>query len=124
MRLYGKAGMTRKTYTGKCHCGSVEFEFDADEITDGLRCTCSICKRLGCVHSMKIPPEDLRLTKGENDIHTYSWGDGEIPFTFCKHCGVYLYYSVAIQSRINLGCVDAVDTFSLNITVFDGKNLL
>lgn len=113
-----------KTFTGSCHCGKVEFQFESGTIAEGIRCNCSICKRLACVHSPKIDQEDLRLVKGEDSIHTYSWGDFEIPFTFCKHCGVYVYYNTPAQCRVNLGCVDEVDTFSLKIHYFDGKNEL
>ena len=115
-----------KTYKGACHCGNVEFEFEiaGDDITDGIRCNCSICKRLACVHSLKVEQENLRLVKGEDSIHTYQWGDHEIPFTFCSNCGVYVYYNTAFQCRVNLGCVDEVDTFNLEIHFFDGKNEL
>ena len=113
-----------QTWTGKCHCGDVEFAFEAEEITAGVRCNCSICKRLACVHSMKIDQENLRLTKGEDSIHTYSWGHFGIPFTFCTNCGVYVYYNTPVQCRVNLGCVDAVDTFALDIHFFDGANEL
>ena len=115
-----------KSYTGTCHCGDVEFEFDVDaeEITDGLRRNCSICKRLACVHSMKVDPKGLRLTKDEDKIHTYTWGDLEIPFTFCKNCGVYVYYNTDYQCRVNMGCVDEVDTFNLTTHFFDGKHEL
>ena len=113
-----------KTFTGACHCGAVQFEFDARDVIDGVRCNCSICKRLACVHSMKVDQENLRLIKGEESIHTYSWGDFGIPFTFCKNCGVYVYYNMPVQCRVNLGCVDDVDTFSITIHFFDGKNEL
>ena len=114
----------QKVYKGACHCGKVEFEFDSPEITEGLRCNCSICKRLACVHSMKIEQKNLRLTRGEDFIHTYTWGDFGIPFTFCKNCGVYVYYNTPVQCRVNLGCVDDVDTFALQIHFFDGAHQL
>jgi len=116
--------MSMTSYTGACHCKAICFSFSCDTITEGLRCNYSICKRLGCVHSMKIPYDSLQLTSGEENLHTYSWGDGEIPFTFCRHCGIYVFYKTPAQCRVNLGCVDAVDTFSIHTTVFDGKHLL
>ena len=115
-----------KTYKGACHCGNVEFEFEieGDAINDGIRCNCSICKRLACVHSLKVEDKNLRLIKGEDNIKTYRWGDKEIPFTFCGNCGVYVYYNTPVQCRVNLGCVNEVDTFKLNIHFFDGANEL
>jgi len=44
-------------HSGSCHCGAVKFGFEGDEITVGLRCTCSICSRKGALMSTEFIPE-------------------------------------------------------------------
>ncbi len=113
-----------KRYTGSCHCGKVEFAFESEEITRGTRCNCSMCKRLGVVHSLKLEPGSIKVLSGEDHLKIYLHGDKEVPFAFCSNCGIYVFYDGRQQGKVNLGCVDAVDTFKLDISVYDGKNLL
>ena len=49
-------------YEGSCHCGAIKFSYDGEEITAGLRCTCSICTRKGAMMSTEaIPPAALNI---------------------------------------------------------------
>jgi hypothetical protein len=43
--------------------------------------------------------------------------------SYCSKCGIYVFYEHEQQCRVNLGCVDEVDTFSINILHFDGKTI-
>lgn len=116
-----------KKYSGTCHCGKVLFAFNSEEIKTGLRCTCSICKRLGVVHSPRLINENIVILTGKDFLKEYIHGDREIKFMFCGNCGIYTFYDPVNkpgQSRVNLGCVDEIDIYDLEITVFDGKNLL
>lgn len=54
----------------------------------------------------------------------YLFEDRVVHHSFCTKCGIYVFYEHEKQCRVNLGCVDQVDTFSIPITFFDGKNLL
>jgi hypothetical protein len=52
---------------------------------------------------------------------------GQAKHYFCKHCGISTFSETARrpgQYIVNLGCVEGVDTFALETTVFDGKHLL
>ena len=113
-----------RTYTGTCHCGKVVFSFESEEVTRGLRCNCSICKRLGVVMSMSVAPERFRVLAGREHINVYRFLDRVVPHSYCSNCGIYTFYDGKQQCRVNLGCVDEVDTFSLEIVHYDGKNLL
>jgi hypothetical protein len=100
------------------------FAFDADEIAKGLRCNCSICRRLGAVMSMKVAPEHFRVLAGRESVKVYLFEDKVVNHSYCNKCGIYVFYEHEQQCRVNLGCVDEVDTFSIEILHFDGKNLL
>ena len=122
--LYTTMRCAMKTYTGTCHCGEVVFAFEADEISKGLRCNCSICKRLGVVMSMKVAPEQFRVLAGRESVKVYLFGDKVVPHSYCDRCGIYVFYENEQQCRVNLGCVDEVDTFTIEIVQYDGRNLL
>ncbi|MCH7881523.1 MAG: GFA family protein [Proteobacteria bacterium] len=119
--------MTRH-YQGSCHCGAIKFAFEADEISKGLRCTCSICKRKGALMSaFAIPNDELKIEADENDIGLYQFDSKIAKHYFCKTCGIYTHNETIRapgHTRVNLGCVDDLDTSKLEIAVFDGKNLL
>src|SRR5262245_40968269 len=115
-----------QTYRGSCHCGRVSFEFESEAITDGCRCNCSICVRKGATMSRRYyAPSDFKELSGKAELTLYHFGDVMVNHYFCKHCGVYPFHD-AIQKpghyRINLGCVEGVDIFALEIVLLDGRS--
>ena len=61
-------------YEGSCHCGAIKFSYDGEEITQGLRCTCSICARKGAMMSAEaIPLEALAIEANPEDIGLYEF---------------------------------------------------
>jgi hypothetical protein len=117
-----------KTYTGSCHCGAVRFSFESEVITKGVRCNCSLCKRKGAMMSPEpIPAEKLIIEATGDSLGLYQFGIKTAKHYFCKNCGIYTFHETARKIghyRVNLGCVEGVDTFALEADVFDGKNLL
>jgi hypothetical protein len=115
-------------YQGSCHCGAITFSYDGDEITSGLRCTCSICSRKGALMSPEaIPPENFSLEADANDVGLYQFDNEVAKHFFCKTCGIYTHNETVRTPghvRVNLGCIDDLDTSNFEIAVFDGKNLL
>ena len=66
-----------KHYAGSCHCGAVRFSYDGEEITQGLRCTCSICSRKGAMMSPEaIPLEALKVEARPEDLGLYQFDSG------------------------------------------------
>jgi len=117
-----------KAYKGSCHCGAVKFSFESEPITKGLRCTCSLCVRKGALMSPEpIPPEKFHIEASGDNLGLYQFGIKTAKHYFCKHCGIYTFHETARKIghfRANLGCVEGIDTFSLEADVFDGKSLL
>lgn len=113
-----------KKYSGKCHCEAVKFSFTLEApVSKGYRCNCSICKRLAVVRSQKIDPKDFMILSGKDYLHTYLFEDKVVEHQFCKICGIYVFYT-GEQCKVNLGCVDGINTFDLAIELFDGEHLL
>ena len=117
-----------RNYRGSCHCGAVRFSFESNEITSGLRCTCSICSRRGAVVSPEtIPPERFRIDAEQGALGLYQFGAKIARHYFCKNCGIYTFHETFRKPghyRANLGCVEGVDALALPVEVFDGKHLL
>jgi hypothetical protein len=115
-------------YQGSCHCGAVQFAFEAETIDKGLRCTCSICARKGALMAPEpIAPERFRIDAQEGALGLYQFGLKTAKHYFCKNCGIYTFHETARKPghyRANLGCVEGIDCFTLPAEMFDGKHLL
>lgn len=129
--------MTEKiTYEASCHCGSVRFRFRSEQITKGCRCNCSICIRKGIVISAAyLPPEHIEQIEGMSSLVLYQFGDKDVNHHFCRTCGICPFTIVASvpptyvgtvrpgDYRVNLGCVENLDVYGLEIEVIDGRSL-
>jgi hypothetical protein len=116
------------TYEGSCHCGAVQFSFESEPITKGLRCNCSLCARKGAMMTPEvIPPQDFKIDAQDHALGVYQFGPKTAKHYFCSRCGIYTFHETARvpgHFRANLGCIDGIDTFLLDADVFDGKHLL
>ncbi len=116
-----------QTYNGSCHCGDVTFSFNSATITEGARCNCSICRRKGAVMStFTLPPEQINIEAEEDTLGLYQFDTKVAQHYFCKACGIYPFHQTMSKPgeyRINLGCLDGVDTEQLTIQLFDGKSI-
>ena len=115
-------------YQGSCHCGAIKFSFEGEEITKGVRCNCSICSRKGAMMTpFVVAPEKFKIEAADDALSMYQFGAKTAKHYFCKHCGIYTFHEtsrVPDHYRVNLGCIDGVDPFTLEADVFDGKHLL
>ncbi len=115
-------------FKGSCHCGMVRFSYTGEEIARGLRCNCSLCSRKGAMMSAEMIPEaSLKIEADAAVLGLYQFGKKTAKHYFCRNCGIYTHHETARKAghyRVNLGCVDGVDAFSLEADVFDGAHLL
>ena len=116
-----------KTYSGSCHCGAITFSFEYGNINSGLRCNCSICRRKGAVMSeFTISPNDFKYKVESDNLNQYQFGTKIAKHYFCKNCGIYPFHETIRKPghyRINLGCIEEIDTNTLKVEVFDGKSI-
>ena len=77
---------------------------------------------------VSLVPGDKFVIDVQDGAHgCYQFGKKQAKHYFCKYCGISTFSEAARwpgQYIVNLGCVDGVDTFALETTVFDGKHLL
>lgn len=112
---------------GSCHCGAVSYRCEAPDIDRGLRCNCSICRRKGALMSeFVIPKAEMQFEIEDGALSTYRFDSGIAQHHFCNRCGIYVFHETMRQPghyRLNLGCVDGLDSFALPVEVFDGASL-
>ncbi len=116
-----------KTYKGNCHCGSISFSFEHTTIDKGLRCNCSICKRKGAVMSdFTLAPEEIDINDKNEALCLYQFDTRVAKHYFCKTCGIYPFHETMRKPghyRVNLGCIDEIDTYQIKVDIFDGKSI-
>lgn len=112
---------------GHCHCGAVEFEIELEgEISKGMRCNCSLCKRKGAVMAA-VTIDKLRVIKGADNLALYQWNTGVAKHYFCKTCGIYTHHQRKKNPNefaFNIACFDDIDLATLEgISLVDGASL-
>lgn len=114
-------------YHGSCHCGAVKFSFLSPKIQAGLQCNCSICaKKNGVMSANTFSPIELKQEIVGDSLATYEFGSGVAKHHFCRHCGIYPFHQTMRQPgfyRVNLNCVEGLDTNELTLSLFDGASL-
>jgi hypothetical protein len=115
-------------YQGRCHCGRVRFSFSSEPILFGARCNCSLCVRRGAVLSPKyIPESDFTPHPEQGDVGVYLWNEHVLNNYFCRSCGIFTYIGDGAGNkdgyRVNLGCVEGLDTMALEIRPIDGRSI-
>ena len=74
-----------------------------------------------------IPMENLVIEADQADIGLYQFGNKVAKHYFCNKCGIYTHNEMLRMPghmRVNLGCIENLDTSGFEVTVFDGKNAL
>lgn len=116
----------KPVHIGTCHCGAVQFEA---RLPNGLenprRCDCSMCRKRGAI-AASVSLENLRITKGEDQLTLYQFNTMTARHYFCSVCGIYTHHqrrSSPDQYGINVACLEGVNPFELeNVPVMDGVN--
>ena len=76
--------------------------------------------------SSTLAPEDLQIKAKDGALGVYQFDTKIAKHYFCNTCGIYPFHETMRQPgyyRVNLGCIDEVDTNSLDVDVFDGKSI-
>jgi hypothetical protein len=114
-----------------CHCGNVKISLAHLPATI-TSCNCSVCHRLGALWGTYMP--DQVKIHGESEHTTpYSWGDQNIAFHHCNHCGCVTHYTLTDQCLeqspdqknivgVNTRMLPAEMTKDIPIKKFDGAN--
>ncbi len=99
-----------KTYLGRCHCGAVRFEIEADfpELTT---CDCSICRKKNAL-MVKVHESKFKLLAGETFLTEYQFHTHTAKHYFCNVCGIYPFHRKRVTPDnlgINVFCLEGFD---------------
>ena len=68
---------------------------------------------------------DVFVLDIKGELGRYQFGDHDMNHWFCKTCGIFPFAD-AVQKpghyRVNLGCVDGIDPYALEIRHIDGAS--
>jgi len=76
--------------------------------------------------AFSIEPEKLHIEAEEDALGVYEFGTNTAKHFFCRKCGVYTFHQTLRKPghyRVNLGCIDDIDTNTISVDVFDGKRI-
>jgi len=115
-----------KLHQGGCHCGAVRYQVRID-VSQGGRCNCSICNKLGQLGSI-VKPDAFQLLSGADSITKYSWRNPLTHRAFCKRCGVHCFGAGHLPElggdfvSVNLNTLDDVDPLDVQVIYWDGRH--
>lgn len=110
-------------YTGGCHCGAVKYQVETD--LEGLiECNCSHCHKKGFILNF-VDKEKFTLLSGAENLTEYQFNKKQIRHLFCKTCGVQSFSEGVAFPKIavNVRCLENVDTKTLTIGAYNGKDV-
>lgn len=103
-----------------CHCGAVQIDLDLPYgLLDPRRCDCSMCRRRGAVVA-SVARDGLHVLQGEQVLRLYQFNTHAAAHYFCGVCGIYTHHlrrSNSNQYGYNVGCLEGVNPYALNIAV-------
>ncbi len=114
------------SYAATCHCGAVEVTVEGDVPGEAMACNCSHCRRKGFLLAF-VPADKARVTRGLDQLETYTFNRHVIQHRFCTACGVQPLAEGkgpdgAPTVMVNLRCVDGADLDGLKIQNYDGAS--
>ncbi|MBV8660006.1 MAG: GFA family protein [Burkholderiales bacterium] len=112
-------------YRGACHCGAVKFQVRTS-LDSVARCNCSLCRRKGALMSKPFAADQLEIVQGQDALTLYQFNTRTAKHFFCKHCGIYPFHQTRKDPtlwRVNIGCLEGVDPYSLEAGLNDGASL-
>ena len=76
--------------------------------------------------SFTVAPEDINIEISGDFLSTYQLGSKIAKHHFCNRCGIYPLHETQRKPshyRLNLGCIEAINSLGLPTEVFDGASL-
>lgn len=76
--------------------------------------------------SFTVAPEDINIEISGDHLSTYQFGSKIAKHHFCNRCGIYPLHETRRKPghyRLNLGCIEGINSLGLPTEVFDGASL-
>ncbi|WP_439105883.1 GFA family protein [Congregibacter sp.] len=108
-----------------CHCGAVKITIETAPETL-TQCTCSVCRRYGVLWAF-YDTQTASVTAASDTLVPYIWGDKQIAFQHCAHCGCMTHYDAvdpaeSTRVAVNARMLPPQITQDLKVRTFDGAD--
>ena len=73
-----------------------------------------------------LAPEEIEIVETDQALTRYQFGTKVAHHYFCIICGIYPFHQTLRKPghyRVNLGCIDGIDTNAIEVDVFDGASI-
>lgn len=73
-----------------------------------------------------VAPEDIHIEIKNDALATYEFGSHVAKHHFCRQCGIYPFHQTLRKPghyRVNIGCVEGIDSTSLPFEVSNGASI-
>ena len=111
------------SHTLRCHCGAFALTV-RHRLETLVECNCLSCARSGFIH-WKVPVEAVELVTQSQQLSVYLWRDAHGGHHFCPTCGTAVMRTgYGDQISLNARCLVGVDVFALEISRYDGRQLM
>jgi len=73
-----------------------------------------------------LSAEEITINADPDKLGLYVFDSKVAKHYFCKKCGIYPFHQTLRKPgyyRVNLGCIDEIDTSQLDVEIFDGKSI-
>lgn len=73
-----------------------------------------------------LAPEEIEIEEKNGALSLYQFDTKVAKHYFCKTCGIYPFHQTMRKPghyRVNLGCIDDIDTNTIEVELFDGKSI-
>lgn len=109
---------SKNVFSGRCHCGNIEFTFQSRLSAEQLpvrACSCSFCRAHG-VRTTSDPHGRARITAHSADqLIRYRFGLKTADFLVCGRCGIYVGAVMAMEQAcyavLNINTFDCAESF-------------
>lgn len=74
-----------------------------------------------------LAPDEITIEIQDDALSCYQFVNQMAKHYFCNKCGISPFHQTSRKPdhyRVNLGCVDGLDSFDLEEIVFNGRELL
>ena len=73
-----------------------------------------------------LAPDEINIEEQNDSLGLYQFDTKVAKHYFCKTCGIYPFHETMRKPgnyRVNLGCIDEIDSNYLKVDIFDGKSM-
>jgi len=111
------------SHTGRCHCGDVTFEVDAEPIMSG-QCHCLDCQKAsgaGHANAVAFPQDAVKINGKTASYQSTADSGATVTRTFCPRCGSRLFGSstgMPGMLTVMAGALDDPSIYQAMMTVY------